>query len=211
MNNTAEALRHRFELGTVRVTSGVKSRLSEDEIVDVLNRHERGEWGHLSPEEQTAAEAAVRNRKALQCDYLTESGVPLLVTTDVAKNQTLVELPLDYLRDEDTEQSSVPKVEQGPFTHTPGPYMYTRDKDGVDDFWTIVTASEPEIKIASILYWGDNWREREQALANARLLAAAPDLLEWTRRLLEVLGSELLKQIVVKAKAAVAQAEGIPR
>ena len=63
-------------------------------------------------------------------------------------------------------------------TYTPGPYFYERDKDGVDDVWRIIVQSNQQY-IANIHYWDEpDTDEAVQTEANARLLAAAPDMFE---------------------------------
>ena len=72
-----------------------------------------------------------------------------------------------------TTQSNPVKV-----THVPGPYFYEHDRDGVDDVWRIRAQSNQEY-IANIHYWGEpDTNEEAQTEANARLLAAAPDMFE---------------------------------
>jgi hypothetical protein len=64
------------------------------------------------------------------------------------------------------------------FTHMPGPYFYEHDRDGVDDVWRIVVQSNQRT-IAQIHYWDEpDTDEAAQTEANARLLAAAPDMFE---------------------------------
>ena len=64
------------------------------------------------------------------------------------------------------------------FTYVPGPYFYERDKDGVDDVWHIRTQTGKQY-IADIHYWDEpNTDEAAQTEANAKLLAAAPDMFE---------------------------------
>jgi len=60
--------------------------------------------------------------------------------------------------------------------HTPGPYFYERNADGVDDLW-VIKAQNGQEDIASITFWDCNpeWMSRTEA--NARLLAASPDML----------------------------------
>ena len=56
-----------------------------------------------------------------------------------------------------------------------------------------------------------NLRRREDALANSRLIAAAPDLLaalEWVTEALEVESGTLYKAHIEQARAAIAKARG---
>jgi len=58
----------------------------------------------MSREEREVAEGCLKNQVTLECDYLTEGGVPLVVTTDFIDKKTIVELPLDYLRNDYVEE-----------------------------------------------------------------------------------------------------------
>jgi hypothetical protein len=101
--------------------------------------------------------------------------------------------------------------------HKPGPYFYCRDKDGVDDCWFICEAGD-ELPFASIPFWdtedGSKGRELE---ATARLLAAAPQMLE-TLKLIEtrmvkcnVDSGDIQLRWLVRAAVAKAEAECIPK
>ncbi len=66
--------------------------------------------------------------------------------------------------------------------HAPGPYFYQRDKDGCDDTWNIIAADGS--CVGCIHFWDKpGTREAEETEANARLFAAAPELLGALERL----------------------------
>lgn len=68
--------------------------------------------------------------------------------------------------------------------YTPGPYFYERQSEGVDDLWEI-NAQDGQKTIASIVFWDDDpeWMARTEA--NARLLAASPDMLGALKQIFE--------------------------
>ena len=68
--------------------------------------------------------------------------------------------------------------------HTAGPYFYERQSEGVDDLWEIKAQSDQRT-IASIVFWDDDpeWMARTEA--NARLLAASPDMLGALKQVIE--------------------------
>lgn len=69
--------------------------------------------------------------------------------------------------------------------HSPGPYFYERDRDGCDDIWRII--SQPtQSTVACLVFWdGDDTPEFvARTEANARLLAAAPDMFEALKELI---------------------------
>ena len=73
-------------------------------------------------------------------------------------------------------------------SHTPGPYFYERQADGVDDLWEI-KAQKDQRTIASIVFWDDDldWMARTEA--NARLLTSAPDILDALKQVIEAFES----------------------
>ena len=88
--------------------------------------------------------------------------------------------------------------------HTPGPWRM--DHDGSN--WMVVTDDYPEM----VDVWGFNGMPAVEVVANVRLIAAAPDLLEALEALtanyadVEPGGSKN----VDKARAAIAKARGTP-
>jgi hypothetical protein len=58
----------------------------------------------MSQEERDVAEGCLQRQVRLECDYVTQTGVPLVVTTNFRTKKTIVELPLDYLRDDFEEE-----------------------------------------------------------------------------------------------------------
>jgi hypothetical protein len=83
-------------------------------------------------------------------------------------------------------------------THTPGPWGYTYDGSST---WSIGPEADPQDgSVASIFD-----RKDERARANARLIAAAPDLLAALKYLLELGGDDDRR---IAAEAAIAKAEG---
>lgn len=71
-------------------------------------------------------------------------------------------------------------------THTPGPYFYQRDSEGCDDLWLIL-AQAGEKYIATIAFWDehDNPAYAAGLEANARLLAASPDMFDALKEIVE--------------------------
>lgn len=80
-----------------------------------------------------------------------------------------------------TTQSSKPNV-----PHSPGPYFYERDADGCDDLWKIM--SQPTMTVvATLTFWDhdDPPQDVARTEADARLLAAAPDMFDALREIIE--------------------------
>ena len=99
--------------------------------------------------------------------------------------------------------------------HTPGEWSVFTDKDGVIGAWPGIEAGR-----LSIVIWGDKeeycgvrGNTNEEALANARLIAAAPDLLETLKALVDHVDVDLtirnewvIPEALVRARAAIAKA-----
>ncbi len=94
--------------------------------------------------------------------------------------------------------------------HTPGPWRFYQDGPSVEPNWHIVTNDDRMRLLANIYIEPGNRMD----LANAHLIAAAPDLLAALKRLtqaVEYTGSlrgELGSAIVIEACNAIAKAEG---
>ena len=89
--------------------------------------------------------------------------------------------------------------------HTPGPW---RVKHKAKLGWAGVLTQEGDI-IADIVVDGQDFRDPEQALDDARLIAAAPDLLEACERLLRWAGWPHAEKDIELARAAIARAKGM--
>jgi hypothetical protein len=91
-------------------------------------------------------------------------------------------LPRDEASNVPTATPETPPSKSKPCEPAPGPYFYQRDKDGCDDVWHIISAEG--YVVASIHFWDEpDTNERAESEANARLLAAAPELLSALERL----------------------------
>ena len=92
--------------------------------------------------------------------------------------------------------------------HTPGPWRVEVDTDPEASWerkWPTINAEKYEV-VGCEGFYGDY----ETDMANARLIAAAPDLLEALQRLLNAENDEYLTPIGVRnlARAAIAKATG---
>lgn len=93
--------------------------------------------------------------------------------------------------------------------HTPGPWQFYElpNHQGSDGLGYIRTVPEDGLEIA---HHGDIGRSWSENVANAHLIAAAPDLLESLRALLEAIGGEESTDVwCVDARAAIAKAETV--
>jgi hypothetical protein len=90
--------------------------------------------------------------------------------------------------------------------HTPGPWTAADEWSATTDGYNISAETASEIATAYRLYFGG----LDTAIANARLIAAAPDLLDVIRRLLVATDgtheTDLMPDIVKAAEAAFVKA-----
>lgn len=89
--------------------------------------------------------------------------------------------------------------------HTPGPWVKTIDRDG--DF--LISSNSGEYDITTIFQWED---VPDESIANARLIAAAPELLEALDGLIrdhdDPMSASTSKWFWDQARAAITKATG---
>jgi hypothetical protein len=109
------------------------------------------------------------------------------------------------------------KMKEQTATHTPAPWIMEHDEEegtvtvwagsAIEDRHTGMYDTAGEMELYSTVYLdGDCNESYEECLANGRLIAAAPDLLEALRFVLETPGNEISKEGYAKAYAAIAKA-----
>lgn len=88
----------RFRLGRILATPGAIEALEEAGHVpaEFLDRHVRGDWGHVDDEDQQANEDALRDGLRLLSSYRTRQGVALWVITEADRSATTLLLPSEY-------------------------------------------------------------------------------------------------------------------
>ena len=95
-SHDADPRRVRFQPGTVVATLGAMSVATTHEIRLLLDRHVRGDWGDLCPEDRRANEDALRHGQRLLSSYRLESGEKLWVITAGDRSETTVLTPGEY-------------------------------------------------------------------------------------------------------------------
>lgn len=95
--------------------------------------------------------------------------------------------------------------------HTPGPWKVLNTPTRKETFWAICTASEAPVQALICLVDGKSKAHQEKpemAEANARLIAAAPALLEACKAALKCQLDGLDENTVDDLEAAIRQVEG---
>ena len=101
--------------------------------------------------------------------------------------------------------------------HTPGPWGITADKDEHGEIRTYVGAASSNFPnmyskyVAKIMGWGMDYANDSEQKANARLIAAAPDLLAALKKWREFMVNNYTPEELSwwgETEAAIAKAEG---
>lgn len=69
---------HKFPLGTRVMTAGLLGQLNledYDALDGILARHQRGDWGHLNPDDKAANDQAVTTGERILSAYHLPSGI----------------------------------------------------------------------------------------------------------------------------------------
>jgi len=91
-------MRELFPLGHVVATLGALATLQKagKEPLAFLQRHARGDWGDLDPEDVQANELALRDGSRLFSAYQVTANVRLWIITESDRSYTTVLLPQEY-------------------------------------------------------------------------------------------------------------------
>lgn len=91
----------KFNLGKTTVTFFARLAIerSAQDVEKILNQHQKGNWGDVTPEEKKQNDEIVKgkdkNKKILSA-YETEMSEIIWIVTDLGKRQTIVFLPHEY-------------------------------------------------------------------------------------------------------------------
>lgn len=102
--NDTDAPTIRFTLGEVVITPAAQAVCPPDRVVELLQRHLRGDWGCLSADDREANTAAVDAGERLLSAYPIDPARPskghgantLWVITEADRSVTTILLPQDY-------------------------------------------------------------------------------------------------------------------
>ena len=106
-----------------------------------------------------------------------------------------------------SEQPEAPTTD--PVSHTPGPWLIVRDPRP-DMEWnnSIAVAAAPHLEICSMFHHSEGWNDTDEA--NARLIAAAPDLLAALKFVRRLWAKDDKCAEIDVIDSAIAKAEGRP-
>jgi hypothetical protein len=88
--------RPKFLLGAIVATPNALNTIPNDEILNALSRHVRGDWGTLNAEDVGANEQALLKGGRLFSRYYSIQNVKFWIITEWHRRVTTVLLPEDY-------------------------------------------------------------------------------------------------------------------
>lgn len=86
----------KFELGKVLTTAQVNEKVSLPDILEVIAKHSRGDWGIVSPEDAALNEEALTYGNRLLSAYDLDDVGKLWVITEADRSSTTVLFPDEY-------------------------------------------------------------------------------------------------------------------
>ncbi len=86
----------RFKLGAVRVTPGVRSALTPNELITSLSRHFEGDWGELDEHDWKQNDEAVDSGLRILSTYVARDGMKFWIITEHDRSATTILLPNEY-------------------------------------------------------------------------------------------------------------------
>ena len=84
------------KLGRIMATPNALERVSMAAIAEALNRHEKGDWGEVCKEDQSANDESLKCGSRLLSVYRSQAGEKFWIITESDRSVTTVLLPEDY-------------------------------------------------------------------------------------------------------------------
>jgi hypothetical protein len=86
----------KFRIGRIVATPIALARLTQDDILHGLQRHQAGEWGDVDEHDRQANERGLIDRTRLWSVYHSALGVKFWIITEADRSATTVLLPDEY-------------------------------------------------------------------------------------------------------------------
>lgn len=86
----------KFRLGKIVSTPNALDRLTREDILLAIGRHQAGDWGDVDEEDRKANERALVEGTRLWSVYHAGNGVKFWLITEAGRGYTTVLLPADY-------------------------------------------------------------------------------------------------------------------
>jgi hypothetical protein len=85
-----------FRVGRIVATPNVLSRISNDDVLAGIRRHQSGDWGEVCKSDRQQNEVSLQNGSRLLSAYRAGNGTKFWVITEADRSATTVLLPEDY-------------------------------------------------------------------------------------------------------------------
>lgn len=85
-----------FQLGEVVSTPGALAALTTQDIQLALERHQRGDWGELCPEDRCENNLSVVDGYRLLSSYIGQNKTKFWIITEADRSVTTILLPDEY-------------------------------------------------------------------------------------------------------------------
>ena len=86
----------KFRLGHIVSTPNALARLSDEDILTGIQRHQAGDWGDVSEDDRTKNELSLKQGLRLWSVYHAGNGVKFWLITEANRSHSTVLLPEDY-------------------------------------------------------------------------------------------------------------------
>ena len=86
----------RFRLGQIVATPNALSKLSQDDILRAIQRHQSGDWGDVDAHDREANTRALIEDTRLFSVYHSAAGLKFWLITEADRRVTTVLMPEDY-------------------------------------------------------------------------------------------------------------------
>ena len=85
-----------FQLGNIVATPNALRALAHDDMIAALRRHQSGDWGDLTAEDQAANNTAMIEDSRILSLYRSANGTTFWIITEADRSATTILLPDDY-------------------------------------------------------------------------------------------------------------------
>lgn len=85
-----------FRLGRIVVTPNALQSITNEDILNAIQRHQAGDWGSLDSEDHNSNDRAVVSGGRIFSAYHAENGTKFWIITEADRSVTTVLLPEDY-------------------------------------------------------------------------------------------------------------------
>lgn len=85
-----------FRLGRIVATPNALAKLTQDDILTAIQRHQAGDWGDVDEHDREENELSLTRGLRLLSVYHSDAGIKFRIITEADRSATTVLLPEDY-------------------------------------------------------------------------------------------------------------------